>query len=381
VVPTYYPATRYGGPIRSVHGLCRGLAALGHNVTVYTTNVDGKGTFPPDSQENTNIDGVTVNYYRCGIGRRLYRSPELSAALSKNILSYDVVHLHSVYLWPTYKSARLAYRKQVPYVVSPRGMLVRELIRKRGRLRKNLWISAFEMKTLGQAALVHVTSRLEQKELVRFDFDIRNLEIIPNGVNTPRRIAADNIDRSESSMLIVLCLGRISWKKGLDRLVESIPHWIRNCRFIIAGGDEEGYRASLESLAKRIGVADRIEFTGEVDDDEKWRLISSASVVALTSYQENFGNVVLEAMAVSKPVVVTPEVGAAEIVEEHNAGLVVRGDPLEIANALNKLLGEPGLRKEMGARGRAAITKSYSWEHIAGVMAEKYHEIIYSCPR
>src|SRR3974390_3341497 len=101
VVPTYYPAVRYGGPIRSVHGLASALAAHGHEVHVYTTNVDGDGELPVRLDRPVQIDGVNVSYFATSIGRRLYRSARMWQALHANISGFDIIHLHSVFLWPT----------------------------------------------------------------------------------------------------------------------------------------------------------------------------------------------------------------------------------------------------------------------------------------
>lgn len=359
-----------------MHGLCVGLVELGHKVTVFTTNVDGDSSLPEKYSENYCLDGVTVNYYRCGIGRRLYRSPDLAAALTNTISKFDVVHLHSVFLWPTFKAARLACKSNVPYVVSPRGMLVSELIRKRGKIRKSLWIAIVENRTLERAAMVHVTSSLEQERLKEFDFRLRKVVVVPNGVFIPEACEEKKECYTASATPIILYLGRVNWKKGLDRLIDCIPHVNSNCRFVIAGNESNGYKAILQSCATKIGVEDRIQFVGEVNDDNKWALLSQSAVVVLPSYQENFGNVVLEAMAASRPVVVTPEVGAAPIVKKAGAGIVTTGDPIEIASALDKLLINPTLCKEMGSRGQGAISKDYEWKNVAGHMAEHYRDII-----
>ncbi|MFC1680381.1 glycosyltransferase [Pseudomonadota bacterium] len=376
VVPTYYPATRYGGPIRSVHGLCKALVDLGHDVSVYTTNVDGNGSLSGDYGKNTDLDGVKVNYYECGVGRRIYRAPKLAADLSECIMVYDVIHLHSVFLWPTYVAARLANGGNIPYVISPRGMLVPELIRRRGRIRKLLWISLVERKSLEQAAMVHVTSDLERVELQSFNFRLKNVVVVPNGVSMPKRTQSNGGDIRGSLVSVVLFLGRINWKKGLDRLIESIPHTKTKCQFLFAGNDDEGYSEILREKAERLGVSERVEFVGEVDDDQKWILLSQATVVVLPSYQENFGNVVLEAMATSKPVLVTAEVGAASIVEEARAGIVTEGEPTDIAAAIDKLVSNPGLCRDMGARGCITVNQRYSWRYIAEHMLGQYQKII-----
>src|SRR3974390_979633 len=101
VVPTYYPAVRYGGPIRSVHGLASALAVQGHEVHVYTTNVDGNGVLPVPIGHPVRLDGVKGWYFATSLGRRLYRSLGMHQALESNVTSFDIVHLHSVFLWPT----------------------------------------------------------------------------------------------------------------------------------------------------------------------------------------------------------------------------------------------------------------------------------------
>src|SRR5262245_27002705 len=146
IVPTYLPATRYGGPIFAVHGLCRALAARGHDVHVFTTNVDGDRTSDVPLGVAVPLHGVNVHYFASSF-RRLYYSPAMSRAL-RGADDFHVVHLHSVFLWPTLAAARAARRAGVPYVVSPRGMLVPELIRRKSSLIKRAWIAAFEKRTL-----------------------------------------------------------------------------------------------------------------------------------------------------------------------------------------------------------------------------------------
>ena len=135
----------------AVHGLCKALAARGHQVTVFTTDVHGAGILDVPRAAPVAVDGVTVWYFPVATPRRLYRSPAMSAALA-GIAGFDLVHLHSVFLWPTSAAARAAERAGVPYLLAPRGMLVGDLLRRHGRLRKRLWIRLVERHTLAHAA-------------------------------------------------------------------------------------------------------------------------------------------------------------------------------------------------------------------------------------
>src|SRR6516165_8025005 len=168
VVPTYYPAVRYGGTIFSVHGLCRALAARGHEVHVFTTNVDGSGITATPIATPVDLDGVQIRYFPCPLLRRLYWSPALGQALRDDIGTFRLVHLHSVFLWPTWAAARAARTAGVPYVLAPRGMLVKDLIARRNRLAKSAWIHLIERTNIEEAAALHLTSQLESTELTHF---------------------------------------------------------------------------------------------------------------------------------------------------------------------------------------------------------------------
>jgi glycosyltransferase involved in cell wall biosynthesis len=123
-------------------------------------------------------------------------------------------------------------------------------------------------------------------------------------------------------------------------------------------------------------VADRVLFLGGVHGADKAALLHHAAALVLPSYSENFGNAVLEAMAAGRPVVVTPEVGLAGVVEETGAGLVAPGDPAALGAALRALLADPARQAEMGRRGAAAAQRRFGWRVIAARMEEVYSAVL-----
>ena len=378
VVSSYLPAVRYGGTIVSVHGLCRALADRGHDVHVYTTSVDG----PRDSEvrhgEPVDIDGVKVWYFRSRGLRRIYRAPDLAKALAAHVAGFDVVHTHAIYLWPLWAAARAARRAHVPYVVSPRGMLERDLIDHKNPLLKGLWIAAIERHNLERAAAIHVTSAREAEEAATFGFKLPMVREIPNGFTLDTitdQAVSPAIDAIVHGEPYVLFLGRINWKKGLDRLIGALAR-VPATRLIIAGNDEENYRAILDGIAARLGVSSRVVFTGNVQGADKAALLSNARLLVLPSYSENFGNVVIEAMASACPVIVSKDVGLAETVQETRAGLVVDGDPDTLSAALSRLLGDEELRRAMGERGRIVAHERFAWPVVAQQMEHLYASVL-----
>lgn len=384
VVPTYVPAWRHGGPVAAVHGLCKAQAERGNQVTVFTTDVHGTGTLDVPRAAPVAVDGVTVWYFPVTAPRRLYRSPAMAAALApggrlQGVAAFDLVHLHSVFLWPTAAAARAAQRAGVPYLVAPRGMLVRDLLRRRGRLRKRLWLRLVERRTLLRAAGLHATSELEAAELAGLGLELPPVHVVPNGVEIePPRPDAPLSPAVRAALArpgLLLFLGRVSWKKGLDRLVQALAQ-APEATLAIAGNDEEGYLATVDRLAAQAGVAARVLRLGPVHGADKAALLHGAAALALPSYSENFGNVVLEAMAAGLPVVVTPEVGLAATVAEAGAGVVTSGEPALLGAALRRLLGDPAARAAMGRRGAEAAAQQFSWQGIAGRMELVYDAIL-----
>lgn len=381
VVPSYLPATRYGGPIYSVHGLCRALAVMGHEVHVFTTSVDGKVDSDVPLGRAVALDGVQVWYFPAGgMMRRLYYSPDMLRALREQVPAFDLVHLHSVFLWPTWAAARVARSAGMPYVLSPRGMLVRELIKRRSRWVKTAWVGLVERVNIAGAAAIHVTSDKEAAELQKFRFRLPAVWVVPNGIDAAEPWSADEVSEDVRTAIAeggyVLFFGRINWKKGLDRLLAA---WkgVSGARLIIAGNDEENYLAELQGRCLNNDLSATVTFLPRhISGADKEVLLASARLFVLPSYSENFGNTVLEAMIRSVPVVVTEEVGAGEVVRESGGGRVVSAD--QLAGVLSALLQDQQGLAKMGIRGCAWVKERYSWSGIADEMTERYRGIIHA---
>ena len=375
---SYLPAVRYGGTIVSVHALCKALAARGHDVHVFTTSVDGPRDSAVPHGDAVAIDGVSVWYFQSRYLRRLYWSPPLGKALAARAAGFDVVHTHGVFLWPLWVAARAATRAGVPHVLSPRGMLEHELVEARSTVLKRLWIATIEKRNVEQAAAIHVTSKREADELAQFGFRLPPVREVPNGVDPQPRTQGAPASAAVASLVnagpFLLFLGRLNWKKGLDRLIAALPH-APGVRVVVAGNDEDGYRRVLEAQAARLGVTDRITFAGAVFDADKTALIAAAEALVLASYSENFGNVVLEAMAAGRPVIVTPEVGLASVVERTGAGVVAEGAPASLASAIVTMMSEPSRRRAMGERGRQAAA-DLTWPAVAAQMEALYQSVL-----
>lgn len=381
VIPTYVPAYRYGGPIRSVHGLAEAQAASGDRVTVFTTNTDGAGRLDVPTGRPVRVGGHEVRYFATSFPRRLGRAPSLARELRRDVREFDLAHLHSVFLWPTWSAARGARRATRPYLVSPRGMLDRELIRRRGALRKRLWIALVERKTLAGCARIVITSAVEGEELRALGLALSPVVEVPNGVDL-RELAPPAPDEVSSEVAAAIAagpytlfLGRLSWKKGLDLAIAAIAR-LPGARLVVAGPDDEGLRPGLARLAAERGAAGRVTWLGEVRGADRVALLRAARVATLPSASENFGNAVLEALACGVPAVVSRGVGLATAIEEAGAGEVVEREEGALACALGRYAEDAGLARRAGARGETLVRSRFTWEAVARRMRVVYEEVL-----
>jgi glycosyltransferase involved in cell wall biosynthesis len=352
-----------------VHGLARALVLRGHAVEVFTTDLDVEGRVPVALP--VDLEGVRVSYFPLRAPRRMHWAPALKGMLRRRCRDFDVVHLHSIFLWPTSAAARVAEAAGVPYVLAPRGMLVRALLEERGRLRKLAWLRMVERRTIEHAIALHVTSEREADDVREAASWLRlalpPLVVIPNGIavevdsETPPSPVVETVLARPS---VVLFLGRLSWKKGLDLLLAALPH-APDVTLAIAGGDDEGLRLRLEALAAQHGITRRVAFLGHVEGADRAALLHRSAALVLPSRNEKFGNVVLEAMSCGTPVVVTPAVGLADEVRRAGCGLVAEAEPAALGCALRDVAAATAdVRREWGVRGRAAAAQ-YAWPAIA----------------
>ena len=379
VVPTYLPAVRYGGPIVAVHGLCRALAARGHSVEVFTTSIDGPANSAVPHGVPVMLDGVKVRYFASNVMRRLAWAPALAPVLRREMSGADVAHLHSVFLWPTAVAARIARKSRIPYVISPRGMLVKRLIEARHRLIKSAWIGLIEKSNLEQASAIHATSTIEAAELEAFGWRLRRLTTVPNGVDgiedAGAREPSPDIAALAHEQPLLLFFGRMARVKGLDRLLRAFAR-SRHGTLGIVGTDYDGLAPRLSDLARELNIGDRVRIVPRtVTGVDKEFVFAAARAFVLPSYSESFSNSVLEAMQRGLPVIVTQEVGAAEIVRQAGGGFVVDGDAEPLGNAIDRLLDDAVLGRSLGEAGRRYVGENYGWPSVAARMEAVYESL------
>jgi len=372
VTPYYAPAFAYGGPPRSIHGLCRALAQAGVDVEVFTTNANGADLLPA-APGGAVCEGVRVRYFPLSAPPLFWNARGMREAIARALPAADVVHIHGLWHRPGWDAARLARGAGVPYVISPRGMLEAEALAIHGRRKAVAW-RLFERRRIRGAALLHATSTRENQTLAARRLG-PPIVLAPNGVDVarPAGVDPDAVLRAmglDPGARFVLFLGRVHPIKRLDLLAQAaVLLRARDVRIVIAGPDENGHRAALAPMFEASGLA--TIWTGAVDERQRWTLLTRARALVLCSNSESFGLAAAEAMAAAAPVVVTRTCPWEEI-EREGAGRWVEQRAEAIAAAIDGILEDPERARAMGERGRALIARRYAWPATARLMADRY---------
>jgi glycosyltransferase involved in cell wall biosynthesis len=168
----------------------------------------------------------------------------------------------------------------------------------------------------------------------------------------------------------VVFAGRIVTPKGVAVLIRAARSV--DAEFVVCG---DGWQLeAMRKLARKLGVQERVRFTGWLAPSELARELAEASVVAMPSlWPEPFGLVGIEAHAAGRPVIASATGGVADWLQDGVSGLLVKpGDPRALAGALDRLLADPARQREMGEAGRASVTARFTPERHVTALAQAY---------
>ena len=386
IIPSYYPAIKFGGPIQSVHLLNKALVLRGIHVDVLTTNagLSKEQKLELNSVWN-NIDGVKVKYVKF-IGYEHFNfSIQFIFELSRIIKDYDLVHITAIWNFPVLISGIISTLKNKPFIISPRGALYKESFNFRKSKIKKIYFKLFIRRLLNKSDAIHFTSNFDRDRFFEFTKMRHKYFVVPNGVELEK--LSYQIKYSGNSLKYelyknkkyILYLGRLNFIKGLDILIKAFAKILREFNdlyLILAGPDNENYSKKLMNIIISMNLKKKIIFTGLLGYDEKIEILKNALIFVLPSYSENFGNVVVEAMACGTPVITSDKVGINKEVEEANAALIVKTDIDDLINGMNKLIKNEELRKTISANGRKLVEAKYDIEMVADLMIKEYSKVI-----
>ena len=379
VIPSVAP--RYGGPSQAIYTMCRALQARGVEVLIATTNADGSEELPVALGEKILYRDVETIFFARQWSEALKYSRPLALWLERNINNFDLAHIHAVFSHACVAAARACRKNVVPYLVRPLGTLDPWSLKQKSARKRLFWHLGVKQMLTGAAA-IHYTSA-EEKRLVETGLGLSKGVVVPNGLDLSflnRRTEPFGAPQSEiGDSPYILALSRIHPKKGFELLIESFAALKKSglfssWRLIFAGDGDAGYVDQLKALARRRGLNRDALFVGWLDGDRKYAALKDASLLAMPSYQENFGISLIEAMACGVPVLVSPHVNLAPEIEKAAAGWVAALGEDKLTSALAEALGNEQERWRRGNNGRD-LAGSYAAAKVATRLIDLYRSL------
>jgi glycosyltransferase involved in cell wall biosynthesis len=389
VTPEYFPIS--GGTGAYVYYLSRSLQKLGYNVHVVARHSE-------DSEDV--VDGVDV-HYRKGVGNAVTRYWRFARSASKKIeelnrkIGFDVIHanlplvpsfaipknsakalvcaVHS-----TWKGEAIVTRRDNPKNLNPNEKMM---------LRFNFMLRSYEKKLMKRSDALIAVSKYTVDELTElYGINEEKIHVIYNGVDInkfkprPDRAELRREFGLEEEQKIVLFVGRLYHRKGLEILLNSIPPVLqefKDVKFAISGTGFKKKEERLRKLAKELDIEDHVAFLGYVSDEKLPNIYAASDIFVLPAIYENFPFAILEAQATGLPVISTKVGGIPEfLVDKQNGFLIDPGDSTQLTQRVLALLQDPKLAKEMGDRGRKLIEEKLSWRLITGQVIDLYHKLL-----
>jgi len=376
-------STRYGGPSKACFEMAHAVANLGHEVSIYTTNIDGKKRANVPLYKPVTNHNVKIEYYPIQFPHFWGTSVPLLKALRRKLNCFDIAHVHSLYLFPNWAAYHECKRQGVPYIIRPHGSLD-PYIYHRHRRRKKIMELLFQNSGIKNASLIHATTEEEKQIARQFTFE-RPYSVVPIGLNLSEYSNLPSAGKFKSkspkidNRTVILFLGRINFIKGLDILAKAFGKIVqirKNTHLVIAGPDNDGYLEKVKRWLFSVNAINQTTFTGMLDGQDKLAVLRDADIFVLPSYSENFGISVVEAMACGIPVVISNKVNIWREVKASGAGLVGSCDESIFAEMMLSLIDNPEQAKKMGEKGKALVKKRFQWNLIGCELESVYKKVL-----
>ena len=371
-----------GGLFGSMRGLA--TATMNQGVLIKIVSLNDEFT----KQDLCTWGGIPVSAFPI-LGPKFFGySPDIRLALIN--AESDLIHTHGLWMYPSFATAQWSRNLNKPYIVTPHGMLDPWAV-KNSYWKKKLAGLIYEDVNLRGAACIQALCEPEFHAIRAYGLK-GPVAVIPNGIDLPDLKTdlpdADWSENFSSDSKVLLFLGRLHPKKGLDILLKA---WAKAHKqgvtrgdlwqLVIAGWDQGGFRAELEQLAYELGIDDSVHFVGPQFDVAKASSFSRADAFILPSLSEGLPIAVLEAWSFARPVLMTPN---CNLPEGFAVGAAIRIEPdaESVFDGLGSLFSMcDSERLEMGARGRELVEKQFTWSRVGLAMAEVYRWVLGRGPR
>jgi glycosyltransferase involved in cell wall biosynthesis len=368
------------------------LAKKGNHVTVFTSrvdslqeflNIDLKFPFIHRATEKSTLRHTEtikgVKYKRFDIRFRLYsynQMPGLYAEFDKDIKDYDIVHLHGLNVYNSYRLAKIAYRHNIPVILSCYDISIPDNLPIATKIFKKIYDKVFIRRMNRYVSEFLLLTKDQTPELAGIGIDRGKIDVWSAGFDVRKY-------RKKISPIAVLKkyglkskgyafnMGRIEEYKGIQDIIEIADNFPK-IKFVIAGKDQ-GYLESLKKMVFKKNLKNVI-FLGEIDDKDSTVLLQNASAFLFPSKKEGWGIVLAEAMSVGIPCIAYNIPNVRTVFTDKKSGFYVK-NVKEIKQALTMILEDKKMHLTMSRHAYIEAEK-YDYRNTLPILEKKYRNIV-----
>ena len=386
VCPASLPATQFGGIVFLAVDLAREISEMGHDVTIYTTDLDfdnSSNKFNKELPRIENFEKFTINRTHVWFSFKLFF---VNSSMSKQIENDrpDIIHTIGLRSYQSIVAWKTSKKLNIPLIVSDQGGLTTHPFLHESNLFLRILykIQNYFIKQIINHATVISAANEYEKEIFESLNKNSRIKIIRNGVNLKTLVSKQNFRKKyEINSKFILFVGRFSRSKGIENLIHTFDIIKNEESFsdicLVIMGVDFGYQQKMEELIKNSGLSKNIIVIKNPPREDVISAYGESEFLILPSQWELSPLVPLESFAFKKPVISTKSHGIPFTVQDNKNGILVEPDnPVQLADAIKKLLLDEDLRERLGISGYNFVHEECNCESMAKNSVELYKEVL-----
>jgi len=386
VCPASFPATQFGGIVFLAIDLAREISEMGHDVTIYTTDLDfsnGANKFNKQLPCIEKFEKFTINRTHVWFSLKLFF---INTSMYREIEHNkpDIIHTIGLRSYQSIVAWRISKKLKIPLVVSDQGGLTTHPFLTKSSLFLKILYKIQKVlikKIINDASAISVANEYEKKIFLEFNENSK-IKIIRNGVNLKTLVSKENFkNKYKINNKFILFVGRFSIVKGINTLIQAFNIIQNENKFpdisLIIMGVDFGYEKDMDKLIHTLNLSEKIIVIKNPPRDDVISAYGESEFLVLPSQWELSPLVPLESFAFKKPVISTKSHGIPFTVQDDKNGLLVDPEnPDQLAKAITKLLLDDNLRIKLGLSGYHFVHDECNCVSMAKNSLELYEEIL-----
>ena len=390
VCPASLPATQFGGIVFLSIDLAREFSELGHDVTIYTSDLDfanGPTKFNKSLPRLEKFEKFKINRTHTWFSVKLYFvNPDIYKQIKND--NPDIIHTIGLRSFQSLMAWFVSKKTNIPLVISDQGGLTTHpFLKQSGIFFKIIYkIQNFFIKRIiSDSSAISAANEYEKEIFLTFNKNLK-IKIIRNGVNLKTLVSQEDFKQKyKIDNKFILFVGRFSKSKGIETLLHAcsiIKNDLKsqNISLVIMGVDF-GYQSEMLKLISMLKLDDSVVVIKNPPRDDVIAAYGQSEFLVLPSYWELSPLVPLESFAFKKPVISTKAHGIPYTVQDKMNGLLVEPDnPNDLSKAIIELLENKVMREKLGLAGYEFVHKECNCVSMAQNSLALYQEIIKNNP-